>query len=250
MSNEPEGTPDELAHLGPLPKKSKERAPKLLKQAARMLVIGSLFPWTGLMLAGNGLALNFGLKLVVLAGCWMLLKAVHAHHQASAAAGFGARPIVAGRPGMLGALNGLHVTATIVIVLGLVLGIVLLDEKLALGESISLLLGGLTFVHIDSYEKGGKFNPLFPLMFLGCALGGPVALVARIQHISNGAMSVLAALGCAIVTTAGILAVYTIAVALLQAKKEGDLKKAAAIEARKLARGAAKSAAESREPTV
>ncbi|HTF88075.1 MAG TPA: hypothetical protein VK843_06665 [Planctomycetota bacterium] len=230
--------------------RAQEKAPQLLKKASRILVVGSMLPWTGLALGGNGMAVNAGLKVLLLAGCAVMLKGVHAHYLGAAAKGFGTAPIVAGKKGMIGALNGLHLVATAVIVASLILELVLLDNKVVVGESLSLLLGGLTFVHIDSYEKGGKFSPLFPLMFLGCALGGLAALVARIQNISSDFTTWLAALGCALVTAAGVLAVYTIAVAMMQAKKDGDLKKAAAVEARKQARGATRSGPGSREPTI
>ncbi|MEO6710038.1 MAG: hypothetical protein ABIP42_10710, partial [Planctomycetota bacterium] len=74
--------------------RAQEKAPQLLKKASRILVVGSMLPWTGLALGGNGMAVNFGLKVLLLAGCAVMLKAVHAHYLGAAAKGFGSAPIV------------------------------------------------------------------------------------------------------------------------------------------------------------
>lgn len=219
--------------------RAQEKAPRLLKNAAYLLVVGSLFPWVG-ELDGSAAWINLALKLVLLGGCKLLLSGVDAHYAGTA------RPLLAGQKGMLGAINASHVAALVVIV-GVLIGQLawLSDHLLVVSESLTLLLGGITYVHIDSYLKGGKFNPLFPLMFGGCALGGLFALFARISDSQW-----MAAFGCAIVTMAGILAVYTIGIAMVQAKKDGDLKKAAAIEARKQARGSTRGQAENRGPAA
>lgn len=211
--------------------RAQEKAPQLLKKAARVLVIGSLLPWIGAELTTNGHLINVALKLGLVAACWMIMKGVDAFYAGSAATGFGSKSLIPGQKGMVGALNGLHIVGALLIVAMIALQFVLIDKPLVIGESVTLLLGGLTFAHIDSYEKGGKFSPLFPLMFAGCAFGGVFGLFGRLKDGNY-----LAALGCAIVTTAGIQAVHTIAVAMMQAKKDGDIKKAAALEARKQAR--------------
>jgi hypothetical protein len=262
MSNDPAAAPSEESHLEPLPDlpleasstpapaaprsqpgkpgapnvsaRAQERAPQMLLKAAKLLVAGSLLPWMGADL-GSGNWVNLGLKLVLLGGCMLIMKGVDAHYAGASATGFGAKPLAAGKKGMLGALNGLHVVGTLVIlgVLGAQLALYS-DHVLVLGESATLLLGGLTFAHIHSYLKGGHFNPLFPIMFAGCAIGGLFGLFGRIQQ--GGALGWLGALGCLILAAAGAGAVHTIAVAMMQAKKEGEVKKAAALEARKAAR--------------
>jgi hypothetical protein len=212
--------------------RAQEKAPQLLKKAAYILTAGSLLPWLPVSLPENAGFVNVGLKLALLLGCWLVLQGVLAHFGAATKVGFGTKSLVPDKKGLVGAINGLHVLGTLVILAGLVAQWNVLSADLkVLGESITLLLGGMTFAHITGYEKGGKFNPLFPLMFLGCALGGLASLVGG---INNGKW--LAVLGSAVITTAGVLAVYTIAVAMMQAKKDGDIKRAAALEARKQAR--------------
>lgn len=270
--------PGELAHLEPLPElppesepqptaaaprgtptgpsaaalaaRAQERAPQLLKTASKVLVAGGVLPWLPLALDGNGPWINLGCKLIVLAGCWQVLRGVRGHYafqaqlaapgSATAAPAAGAdvpvKPLVPGKKGMVGALNMLHVVGAVLIVVGLICQAALLSDLKAIGEGLAVLLGGLTFAHIVSYEKGGKFSPLYPLMFLGCALGGAAALVGAL-----GQQKWLTVLGAVVVTIAGVLAVYTIAVAMMQAKKDGDIKKAAALEARKQARDSKRS---------
>ena len=94
-----------------------------------------------------------------------------------------------------------------------------------------LLVGLLTLVHIYAYERGGDFNPLYAFMFLApLMLGVPAILNPPTVPPVLGLVGGLVAVG------AGAYAVYTIAVAMLEAKKQGDAKKAAALEARRAAR--------------
>jgi len=235
------GEPSARAPRGPgapsaasIAARAQEKAPQLLKKASLILIGGSLLPWMPVSLPGNTAFANLGMKLALLLGCWLVLQGVLAHFNQPTKVQFGKQPLLAGKKGMLGAITGLHALGTLVILvtLALQLKVVAADLKV-LGESITMLLGGLTFAHIVGYEKGGKFSPLYPLMFLGCALGGLASLVGAINNAKW-----LAALGSAVITSAGVLAVYTIAVAMMQAKKDGDIKRANALEARKQARGA------------
>lgn len=221
--------------------RAQEKAPQLLLKAAKVLVAGSVLPWMGKDL-GSGNWVNLVLKLGLLGGCMLVMKGVDAHYEGAEAKGFGTKPLIGGdgpkKKGMLGALNGLHVVGTLVIVGLLVVQLSLYsDNLLVIGESLTLLLGGLTFAHIHSYLKGGSFNPLFPIMFAGCAIGGLFGLFGRL-NAEPGAFKWLGVLGCLVLTAAGAGAVHTIAVAMMQAKKEGEAKKAAALEARKQARAA------------
>ena len=214
--------------------RAQEKAPQLLKKASLILIAGSLLPWLPVDLDAKTLSANAALKLLLLLGCWLVLQGVLAHFKQPTKVQFGKQPLLAGKKGMLGAFTGLHALGTALILGALAAQFVVLAADLKVfAESITMLLGGLTFAHIVGYEKGGKFSPLYPMMFLGCALGGLASLVGA---INNGKW--LAALGSAVITTAGVIAVYTIAVAMMQAKKDGDIKRASALEARKQARGA------------
>ena len=106
----------------------------------------------------------------------------------------------------------------------------------------SMLLGAGTLVHIFAYKKGGRFNPLFPLLFAGPALSG---LLIFFQTLGAGSIfegsKPIKLLGAGLCLGAGIFAVYTVGLAMTEAKKEGDAKKAAAAEARKAARAARRS---------
>lgn len=93
-----------------------------------------------------------------------------------------------------------------------------------------------TWVHIAGYERWGHFNPLFPLMFLGMLFAGAAAVLGGLSSDAGGLIKVMAIVGGATVAAGGGLAAYTIAEAMMQAKKEGDRKKADALEARKAAR--------------
>jgi hypothetical protein len=102
-----------------------------------------------------------------------------------------------------------------------------------------LMLGwaAFTWVHIANYERWGGFNPLFPLMFLGMLFAGAAAVVGALGGAATGMTKLLGLAGGAAVAGGGGLAAYTIAEAMMAAKKEGDRKKAEALEARKAARG-------------
>ena len=101
----------------------------------------------------------------------------------------------------------------------------------AIAELGLLALGAFTFVQICGYERGGKFNPLFPMMFLAPAAAGLLRIWGNI--LESHWVGLLASIAVAL---AGCLAVYTMVVAMKQAKIEGDLKKRAASEARKALR--------------
>ena len=73
-------------------------------------------------------------------------------------------------------------------------------------------------------------------MFLGMLFAG-ISRVAFAFKLEGSTM-LFALLGGAIVAAGGGLAAFTIVEAMMQAKKEGDRKKAEALEARKAARKA------------
>ena len=91
-----------------------------------------------------------------------------------------------------------------------------------------------TIVHIAAYARWGNFNPLFPLMFIAMPIVGIGSVLGG--RAAEGLDKVFRMGGGGILLIGGGMAVYTIVEAMMQAKKEGDLKKAQALEARRAAR--------------
>jgi hypothetical protein len=238
----------------------------MLGKAAWVLVAGSVLPWYG----HNGTWVTWGAaKLVVVLGCFLFYAAVVARTDQPVPAGLGGLGKLRWGPEfgakaknpkeqILGLVpTPLHLLAWIATIVGMILpfydpaGAPAAAEAAedavatnfsalkALVEVGSLLLGAGTLVHIFAYKKGGHFNPLFPLLFLGPAMAGVLIFV---QTLFGGAPFTVPnlpkLLGSALSAGAGGVAVYTVALALMQAKKEGDAKKKAAMEARKAARAA------------
>ncbi len=225
------GAPTEPARSRPAAGQRREldRAPILLRKAALLLLAASLIPWgdaqnlevvtTGTLWAGT-----IAEKAILYAAVWIFLQ--------SHVLKYGGQV-----PGALASLKpkGLMILAGVVSLVGmfpLVTGEVLFPT---LSEKALLLLAGFTYVHIFDYEHGGKFNPIFPLLFLTPALGGLLAIFRVMADGPPGLAALL--LGTLPVTISGFLAMYTMFVALKQAKLEGDQKKEAALAARKAARG-------------
>lgn len=109
----------------------------------------------------------------------------------------------------------------------------------AILELATLLLGLATFAHILDYEYGGKFNPLFPLMFLGPAIAGSLQVFGAFSAFGESSTGALISLvGSITVAAGGCMAMYTMYESMKQAKVEGDLKRTAQREARKTERAA------------
>ena len=104
---------------------------------------------------------------------------------------------------------------------------------------ITLLLAAATFSHIFGYEHGGKFNPIFPLMFLGPGISGMLNIwgAALLFRTSTG-MAIIGLLGSVTVGFGGLLAIYVMYVSMKQAKVQGDLKREALRQHRKQQREA------------
>jgi hypothetical protein len=221
-----------------------ERAPQLLKRAAVILMVAGLFPWVG---HGGGWVTLVVAKLVALAGAWLFFQSIRTRTGeplpgALAALGKmrwgpapgqrakGMQAFVAHLP------TALHLLAALMVLAGVLLPLLDPTEP-SFGQAFTevglLAWGAVTFVHIASYERGGGFSPIYPFLFLAPGVGG---LVRFLQILADKPIDPLAALGCALAVVSGAIAVYTIGVALTQAKKEGDAKKAAALEARRAAR--------------
>ena len=136
--------------------------------------------------------------------------------------------------------TGLHALAVVLVLGGVLLG--MRDPRQGLigsAGTVEVIMFGwaaFTWVHIANYERWGGFNPLFPLMFLGMLFAGVMGVISSLVGDLGGLQKLLGVLGGAGTAAGGGLAAYTIAEALMQAKKEGDVKKAQALEARKAAR--------------
>jgi hypothetical protein len=136
--------------------------------------------------------------------------------------------------------TGLHALALLLVAAALVLAA--RDPRIGLGASSGVpevaMLGwaAFTWVHIAGYERWSGFNPLFPLMFLGMLFAGTFAVLGSLRADVAGSAKLFGILGGAAVAAGGGLAAYTIAEAMMQAKKEGDRKRSEALEARRAAR--------------
>ncbi len=200
-------------------KRELEKAPLLLRKASMILLIGALFPFfSGLKLVAVPWgAWSLAKVLAVLAG-WIFHQGYMATHGGKAA-GFVDRLAKAHRmvPSILAAVIaiGAFVPAYMAGALGPIGG-----------EVATLLLASATFSHIFGYEHGGKFNPLFPLMFLGPAIAGLLNVIGAVRGFStNAGMSALVLVGSLVVAAGGVMAIYTMYVAMRQAKVEGDRKR-------------------------
>jgi hypothetical protein len=118
-------------------------------------------------------------------------------------------------------------------------------------ELITMILAMATTSHIYGYEHGGKFNPIFPLMFLGPAVAGVMQFlsIGNVASSDHSGVGYLGLLGSGICAAGGIMAMNIMRKAMKEAKEQGE-KKAAIIrekrkadrEAKRVAREAAKSA--------
>jgi hypothetical protein len=262
----PAAGPSALAAGERPPLRVLDPAPLHLRRAALIVVAGSLLPWMPgkFEQAGQLWWLTTLLaKGLVLAAAWTWLQQV-LHN-------FG--PPLSGLLGKLAALvlvpkkkeepederkrrakprptgpaslehpfpTGLHALSFVLIAAGLVLAFG--DPRRGLIGSNGLpelaMLGwaAFTYVNIASYERWGSFNPLFSLLFLGMLFAGAAAVIGVFTGDAGGPQKIMGLLGGGAVGAGGGLAVFTIVEAMLQAKKEGDRKKAEALEARKAAR--------------
>lgn len=256
----------------PRPDRELEEAPRLLRNAAWVLVGGALIPFTEAapFLDGGQGWLSFGVaKLVGLLGCAILAAAVFERLAAPAPFGLNAlakiRFVPRSEPGkkpknfvvglLQSAPTALHWVGLLLLVTAVVLPFFDPDiaallstwdpdsntappasHGKAAGEVLVLLLGGCTLAHIFAYKKGGAFSPLYPFAFIGPAI---MAILTLAGHfLLDQKINFISLLGTGIVGVASAMGVHTIIVAMIQAKKEGDAKREAALEARREARKA------------
>lgn len=261
MSEESNQSPSRRAAKGEAQgpqRRELEEAPKLVRKAATILTIGALFPWlTGLSTQGE-MPWKFwvmGLVATLLAGFVLIESAKH--HAGLPANGL-LKPIIGAHP-MAGTGLGLVLFVAAIAIafmgsslwvgegadarfVGLVAGDGTPDTAAnlfslwATMEFSALFLGLATLAHVLSYEYGKKFNPIFPLMFLGPAIAGALNLLGASRQIGDNGIAILAAIGSLTVAAGGIMAMYTMYVSMKQAKVEGDIKRTAERERRKTER--------------
>ncbi|HJP03239.1 MAG TPA: hypothetical protein QF764_15865, partial [Planctomycetota bacterium] len=227
----PAATRSEAAE-GQVQKRELDRAPLVLRKAALVLLAGSILPWGNPIVSWGG---STGEKLLCFLAVWLFYQS-HILKVGGQAHGL-VKSI--GRKGP----KNVMILAALVAVVGLIPSLTLGSEGLTLfrtfTEKAFLLLAGYTFVHIFDYEHGGKFNPMFPLLFCFAAVGGFLSIFTVVPAMGVATLrAMLALVGTVAVTAAGCMAAYTMIVAMKEAKAHGEAKRAASLEARKAAREA------------
>jgi len=244
---------------GEPPKRELEQAPLMLRKASVVLMCGAALPWmTSITTAGNmPWASWFAAWALTFVAGWLLLDGTKARYGAKASgiskALAGAHPM-----GPVGAALAVFLGAAIISLTTAVyfngtefFGFEVVEETdlelsneyagYALLEFATLFLALATFAHITAYEYGGKFSPLFPLMFLGPAVAGVLKVLEAGSMLGDHGLVLVSLIGAAGVGAGGIIAVYTMYVALKDAKVQGDLKKEAARERKRAEREARRS---------
>ena len=244
---------------GEPPKRELEHAPLMLRKASVLLMCGAALPWmTSIETVGNMPWKGWlgGGVLTLIAG-WLLLDGAKARYGAKAS-------------GVSKALAGMHPMGPVGAAMALFLGAVIislstgvyfngeaffgfevpegtdleLSNKYAINavlEFATLLLALATFAHITAYEYGGKFSPLFPLMFVGPAVAGVFKFLEAASMLGDYALVLVGVVGAALVGAGGMMAIYTMYVSMKDAKVQGDLKKEAARERKRADREARRS---------
>jgi hypothetical protein len=239
---------------GPTPARELEAAPLLLRKASLILIGGAILPWmTSISTLGNmpWKAWAIATALVLLGG-FIMLEGAKAKSGRKA---FGLADSIANAHALAPTIFGLVCFVAALAVAWTMGGTYFLNGELvaAGGEGVeetyrlralleigTLFLAVATLAHIQAYEfYQTKFNPIFPLMFLGPAVAGALHVFTALT--SESSLKIIGILGSLIVAAGGIMAMYTMYVSLKQAKVEGDLKKAAMREQRKADRAARRS---------
>ena len=245
-------------------KRELEQAPQLVRKAATVLMVGALFPWLSSISTGGELPWGNwagALVLTLLAGGILMESAKHR-------AGLKANGLVksiAGAHPMAGSIAGLAVFIAAIVVC-------FMGESVWTGgnpygemaryiapgtdpgaipdnagntfpfravmEMSTLFLAVATLAHVLAYEYGGKFNPIFPLMFLGPAVAGVLQALGAFGLMGKHPLVPLGIIGSLIVAGGGFMAMYTMYVAMKEAKVQGEIKAAAMREERKRQRAA------------
>jgi len=237
-----------------------DQAPQHLKMAAAIVFFSGLLPWAG---HGGGPLVFLGAKAGVVLGLWLWLQQIDNNWDGSGADALKGlakadlfKPRKAARPRRAKAgqpvtsvsshfPTALHVLALLTLIGSCIVLPLMEDgykgaegpiplEGMAMAELCVLAWAGGTMLHLRAYERWGPFNPIFPMMFLAFAIGG--LFQAGMGLGSDSAFKIFQIVGGTAVSMGGAFAVYTIGEAMVAAKKEGNIKKAAALEARRAAR--------------
>lgn len=209
-------------------KRKLEKAPLHLRKAALIAAGFSLLPWIGAVVTSVPLLL--AAKAVVLAGIYVYYAEVCVRRgEAKKVPGFFG-PLQAIRNGQV-----LHAIALVIAVVGCSSLVDGADWR-GWAEKGMLAWAAATWVHIYDYERGGRFNPLFPLMFLAHLTAGLFGFFGAVSAGDKDIPTLVAMAGSLGVAVGGGFAVYTIVEAMKQAKIEGEAKRQAALEARRAAR--------------
>ena len=223
-------------------------------------LVGGLIPWQTLDYGGP-MSWAVG-KLVLLAGAWLLWKSVDLRSGA-AVPGFVASlgkielikskevdPKAAARraarqtgPTKLDVPfpTALHIAGLALLVLGCFFPTIdpAHDPKFEFQLKSVAELGMLawaagTWIHIYAYERWASFSPIYPMIFIGLLVAGLQKAVASVT--ADTGLDYIGFAGGLIVGIGGGMAAYTIVESMMEAKREGDQKKALEIERRKSAR--------------
>lgn len=213
----------------PAPGEKRELHPAQIhvRKAAIIVAVGSMLPWMTGQDPNLEMGPGFLAKALILVAAWVHAQGAMARHNEKAV-------------GLIKSLAGIHRflvpgLATIIALVGVFPVIDVGASGLgSWAEKFGLILAGFTFVHVYEYQFTGKFNPVFPLMFLGPAAGGLVAIIGTFSQ------NLLGGIGAIIVATGGCMACYAMYEALKEAKEEGERKKTLAREARQAARASRK----------
>jgi hypothetical protein len=265
-SGGPEGEPRKR-QIGE--KRELEEAPLKLRTAAKILLVGALFPFYSAVsyaLEANGAnfqrwdddaggfpwGLMLGAKVVAGVGCWLFhegYQATHGGKHKSPVASFAklhpmAVPVIA-------SLFWLAAIVWLIVSNGPMYWFATEDGAVwtrmsntgLVAEVLTMVLAGATISHIFGYEHGGKFNPIFPLMFLGPAIAGLLRLVGTAGVFSSDSSGIgsLGLAGSIVVAAGGIMAMKTMIDSMKAAKATGEERQKAIRAARKAERDAKRS---------
>lgn len=223
-------------------KRELEQTPLILRKSSKVLLVGALLPFRMALEEGfnDWTSLYISKALILLAG-WVFHQGYMATH-GGRGEGFIAK--LALKHAMVpSGLAGLVAIAAFVnaYLAGSIVGIG--------AESATLLLACATFSHIFGYEHGGKFNPIFPLMFLGPGIAGLLSFFGGFALLGKlGLQAAIGILGSLIVGAGGCMAVYAMYAAMKEAKVDGDIKREAQRVERKAQREAQRAASGSSGP--
>jgi len=225
-------------------KRELEQAPLLLRKAATIVGVGALFPFFTALDQDDAIAWGplMGAKALACVAGYVFHQGYMATHGGKAVPAIASMAKANKRVPSI--LAGVVAVASMVVAYGCP------HAGYSIGEVMTLLLALATFSHIWGYEHGGKFNPLFPLMFLGPAIAGVLNVLGAAAAFGvkgHPGSPLLGMLGSLTVGAGGVLATYTMYVAIKQAKVEGDIKREQLREYRKQQREAQRSARTSKQ---